>query len=314
MAVAAGVTCPLPASAPTLLYEGPVPSNAYGLLVDDERVYWIAGITDGTYQQHVLTIDKCGGAPRTLGETDILGLAIQNGYVYWANGGPLHRELGAGGTDQLLLTLPPIETFSLSGSNLLAWSPQGESQGALALWSIPLGGAASRALVARPQSAANRDIAVDATHAYFATAPTQGGEQIGRVALNGGAPEAVTELVYPSSGSTTVSSRIVLDEGYVYWSTSASQVIQVPKAGGPPVVLTEPPGAAQITADNAFVYVADITGVLSRVPKAGGAAQVLATPQLPSDVAVDARSIYWVESTSPDVAYRIMKLDLPSTR
>lgn len=172
------------------------------------------------------------------------------------------------------------------------------------------------------------------------------GEALRRISIDGGTPETVgdfagswlrragaDELVWARASATAGSQQIVraplddpedfsvvveatlsvqhvvLDEGYVFWSTAdPHDVLRAPLAGGDPELLVsggQPLGA--VVHDGYYYWIDAVSDHLERVPAAGGAREPLTRVTFGGPMAASEGAIFWgdtvlstIEKWTPD--------------
>ncbi len=149
----------------------------------------------------------------------------------------------------------------------------------------------SKVIAARQPGA--RAVATDDDNVYWATSSA-----VMKASKSGGAPTTL--------GATSLSTELVVDEGFVYWHSLEGALTKVATSGGDPVVLRRlkrsPAGSP--TVRNGRVYAGTDTEVLS-IPMDGGPAEVLAREPKEAPihaVTADDTYVYWASGNlDPDV-------------
>lgn len=146
------------------------------------------------------------------------------------------------------------------------------------------------------------DIAVNATHVYFAR--SQAGT-VSRILNDGTALQELT-------GSQTFPASITLDANNVYWTAVPGSILRMPLGGGSPVELaTSPdpyalqPADIAVGATHVFWTNEGFPGSVAKVPLEGGTSTVLASGDAlanPRAIAIDDTHVYWANWGSTDGA------------
>lgn len=167
------------------------PSIAY----DADHLYW----TDYGQPGAVRRVAKAGGASEVLGQGDNFpsGLVVRGGTAYWtalADDAIRSSPVAGGGVTTFASTKGPRLAIA-ADDTFLYWLAEGEAP--MPLMKQPLAGGAAESLGAAINDAGSwpTNLAVDATHVYFALPPFANPNYpscgIGRKPVGGGATESV---------------------------------------------------------------------------------------------------------------------------
>ncbi len=247
-----------------------------GIVVDATRVYWLSS-EENDQPASIQSIPKCGGAAATLvtGLRHPVGLVADDDFLYWSDPGGYDSNLG-------VIVPGTISRVSKGGgaTTILASSSQGTNAG----WD--------------PGPLATDDINVYSAAALvgeIAEVPN-GGSALQIFAAKQYLPDP-----YDPTGAPEGPNTIAVDTTNVYW-TIAATVFRAPKAGGPPITLTD--GNAldndyDLAVDDTNVYWLEENGSgvgsLSKAPKTGGPPVALVTNIAAQAIAFDDTNVYWTD-------------------
>ena len=277
--------------------------HPFGIGVDGDHVYW-----SNRGSRQIMRAPRKGGdaqqiAASTSGAVEFVPghLVVQPAVVAWTN-----EEAGQNGGYALLAWSKAAmgDPSSFAGS-----SPDGNGGLAAAGDTFYFGNWGLKAIrtaqlgqenvetIATEQEAPGR-IAVDETHVYWTLEVTAPGGGVLRMARQPGAtPESLSRGVGEAWG-------IALDDEFVY-VTSVTQVLRIPKVGGPALELANGQiGPTGIAVDDARVFWTSTgaqdaaAGAVLSVAKDGGEDPVvIASGQAsPFMIAVDDEQIYWTNN------------------
>ncbi len=182
------------------------------------------------------------------------------------------------------------------------------------------------------------EIAVDASHVYWAEASFNTQGTVKRVPLDGGAPATLATSPRPyglsvdASGvywtsslgftkspleggtATTVGPPIgpfALDAANVYWANGGGDIFKMPRDGGTPVrIATGQSYSSTVVVDATRVYWTSAPSVRA-APIGGGPVETLATNRTDAQwIAVDATNVYWAENAYSSFDGAVMTMPL----
>jgi hypothetical protein len=228
-------------------------SPGSNIAVDGGDVYWIADTEQGkVHQSALMRLEKNGGKPITIASSTtarLLGLALDEGHVYWTMGGAVLRAPKAGGAGAPLATgLTGADSVAVDDSDVYVTvagtEPKQFADGSLVV--VSKKGGAPKVRVAGSPHAAN--VIVDGKNVYWVTAAG-----VMKVAKTGG--DAPSTLATPDGPVDDVA----LDDAFVYFAThkaaSDGTVARVSKDGGQVEVLaTGQNQPAGLAVDQTTIY------------------------------------------------------------
>jgi stigma-specific protein Stig1 len=235
------------------------------LAVDDTNVYWTTDAPQGSVKK----MPKRGGPISTLDSASADRIAVDQGYVYWANTDSVMRAPVAGGpTTTVAAGQRDLDFIAVSGPYLY-WSLNGP-HGSVLRASVQGGAVAT---IARDQAHVS-GLFADPRGVYWTTEGVPLGGENGTVVslgVAGGAPVTLASRQKTCWG-------IAVDATSVYWSTTdrsnmdrardrdLSSVLAVPIAGGRVVTLADEQAVLWTFAvdDKTFYWVNQATGKSGR--------------------------------------------------
>jgi hypothetical protein len=281
----------------------------------------------------LVVIAACGsrgdGGPLITGLADPVELAVDDSGIYVSEGaGRLVQFRLDGGGRTALATAPEIHQLALDADHVY-YAAIDRAHQRIVVRSLDKVSRVSSFVVAGWPVI---DIAVDATHVYWA------GDQLRRIAKQGGRVAMVVDAM--------ARGQILVDGDWIYFG-GPTALARVPKAGGPvevlfttegepieivvhgrdvwwieergmshtlehgtigaaprSIALAGPPFAVAGSGDQ--VYVTDATGAVERVDARGTVTTIGRTPS-PVDVAVHGDFVYVIDDKAPGAVYRFAR-------
>ena len=282
----------------TTLIDVPMDGPVRGITADDVNVYW----SDKT---SINALPVNGGSRSVLasGQNQPLSIILNSDSVFWVETlcctsqqtGRIKKVPVGGGIVEIVLDnlAAPGGSLTIDGTDVF-WTEGGpllgrEGLGRLARASLN-GGAITT--VASGIFNPKPSFRADDQFIYIADVST-----IKKLPINGGFPERLHSIALSQQVFGMVNSMAV-DDAFVYWSESTSDVIRrTPKAGGAvttifvrPNVVTGPP--ASLTVADGFLYWLDVQGIV-RMPSAGGSVATVSSAA--GSLIVDQDYVYFVQ-------------------
>ncbi len=276
----------------TVLAQGTADLQIGTPLAADDASFYFSAHMGGTGPGSIYALDRSGGVPRKLADTEyeVVAIAVDATRLYWTEYGPT------------------IATGSVRAVPLACGAP----------------------VVLAPNQDVGRALAVDATRIYWgAEVPSQDAGPSGSqgvilsMPLAGGAP---TTLVTAAEGY--VPYAIAFDGPSLFWAEAqsggldcvgGSHIVTLPGNGSSRVVLASVTGAGGFVLSPDAVYYADYgrvpcgsedptgLGDVAKVPRAGGPIVTLASGlTLPTALVLDGASLDFAEIVSEDGAGAVL--------
>jgi len=232
-------------------------------VVDDARVYWLAGETSGGYSYLRATSKDDGGAPTSyfpdgFGSNLYSSLAREGttlAFYASTGGGRIFRGLTDGGGADVATSQGSVPGLALDGAYVYWLSTTGD-----VLRSAKTDGTAPETFLAGAGATA---IAVADSEAFFTS--DDGQLRALSTATPGGLPRVV-------AGGLDLARKLALDTKRAFWvNTSTGSIATVPLMGGTPVVIgSGAAGSSIAVCANAIWFTDPAKGDVLRVARNGG--------------------------------------------
>jgi hypothetical protein len=278
-ACAAGATCVGGACQPLVLLNAQ--TQVYDTGVDDLYVYWTTDLAAGA----LMRADKGGGSPVTLWSLQnptVLAVDAAAQRVYFASQdqGVAWVPRNPGTAPQMLDMRWPVYFMAIDTNDVYY------TDGSI-IYSILKTGGAPATPVSEPNGV--QGLAVDATWIYWIAAgtPATGGAALKRAPLGGGAPVTLVGGQINAHGLAVDATSIYWGIGAALWRANldGTNPRQIDSGRGNPI---------SIAVDALNVYYTSSGGLVVEVPLAGGAPLVIASGgNYPTGLSQDATSVYW---------------------
>jgi len=231
-------------------------------------------------------------------QSDIRGLVLGNDDVFWgkrsgSEPGAIVRQSKAGGEPTVLASVEKGPYSIALDSDFVYWLEADTTTGTARVMKVPqAGGDPTMVFTGLPNL---RQVLADHGDLYLVVGDSDlGGYGVSRLPAGSSTPQVLVENWKDGFFN------VIVDGDNVFFSTSAGELVGVPKLGGTPSVVAS--GMVEplfMTAYDSNVYITDRSGgTVWGIDESTGATTKLADTQwLAAEIAVDDQNAYWFEFT-----------------